>query len=140
MRLVISAVIFALTLTLIPLWLPAPAVAQEGIDMTVDGWVFDVPETAGMGPEQPTGQPDWYAEIAEACAVYGCDPDYVYAVMLCESGGDPNAVAYNETSGNYTTGLMQIDDMWGGASMSPVEQIWFAAEHLTAGDIWWECG
>jgi hypothetical protein len=94
----------------------------------------------GIGGVQVEAQGDWYAEVAEACAYWGCSTDYVYSVLLCESGGDPGAIAYNESSGNYTYGLMQIDSMWGGDQMGPVEQIWFAAEHLTKGDIWWECG
>jgi len=79
-------------------------------------------------------------QIVAACDYYGCDPNYVYGVMMCESGGDPGALAYNPVSGNYTYGLMQIDGLCGGGGMSDAEQIWFAAEHLTAGDIWWACG
>jgi hypothetical protein len=79
------------------------------------------------------------AMIIEACQYYGCDPGYVITVMNCESGGNPYAEAYNPVSGNMTRGLFQIDDMW-GVSTNPADQIWFAAEHLTAGDIWWACG
>lgn len=125
------------------LWVNA-GFAQE-IDMTQDGWVFNLPasnygpyETAGMGPDA-SYQGGYEAEIAEACAYYGCDPGYVTNVMYCESGGDHGAVAYNPSSGNYTYGIFQIDGMWGGGGMTPTEQIWFAAEHLTAGDIWWAC-
>jgi hypothetical protein len=103
-------------------------------------WVLPV---VTHGPGRATGSyaSGGYAEqIDAACAYYGCDPNYVYNVMMCESGGDPGAIAYNPQSGNYTYGLFQIDGMWGGGGMSDSEQIWFAAEHLTAGDIWWACG
>jgi hypothetical protein len=106
------------------------------VPVLVDGaWTFPT------RPARPRAAvEDYSAAIAEACAYYGCNPGYLESVMACESGGDPNAIAYNPASGNYTYGIFQIDAMWGGDAMTPVEQIWFAAEHLTKGDVWWACG
>ena len=72
-------------------------------------------------------------EMTAACQVYGCSPDYLYSVMLCESGGDPGAVGPHGE-----LGIFQIDPRYWG-TMSDTEQIWFAAQHLTAGDIYWVC-
>lgn len=79
-------------------------------------------------------------QIVASCNYWGCDPNYLINVMYCESGGDQGAVAYNPDSGNSTCGIFQIDEMWGGCSMSASQQIDFAAEHLTKGDVWWACG
>jgi soluble lytic murein transglycosylase-like protein len=84
----------------------------------------------------------WRPAVAEACAFHGCSTDYILGVIDCESGGNPNAVSdtINPGTGTYDYGLLQISTIWGGQNMTPAEQIWFAAEHLTAGDIWWQCG
>jgi hypothetical protein len=85
----------------------------------------------------------WRPAVDEACAVYGCSTDYILGVIDCESGGDPSAVSEipNPENGTHDYGLLQVNDyLWDGSSMGPVEQIWFAAEHLTAGTIWWACG
>jgi hypothetical protein len=79
------------------------------------------------------GTEQWRAEVDAACAVHGCSTDYILSVMACESGGNPNAVGPNGE-----LGLMQIDPAYWGY-YGPIESIWFAAEHLTAGDIYWSC-
>lgn len=76
----------------------------------------------------------YFDEMAAACQVYGCDPNYLYGVMLCESEGDPNAVGPHGE-----LGIFQIDPRYWGY-MSSTQQIWFAAQHLTAGDVYWVCG
>lgn len=58
------ALVWALALTLLTLWLPTPVLGQGGYE----------------------------AAIYDACARYGCDGDQLVGVMYCESGGDPNAV------------------------------------------------
>lgn len=94
---------------------------------------------AGIGVASPAvaqfapSVEQWRPAVAEACAVHGCSTDYVLSVMACESGGDPSAVGPNGE-----LGLMQIDPRYWG-TYGPVESIWFAAEHLTAGDIFWVC-
>jgi Soluble lytic murein transglycosylase and related regulatory proteins (some contain LysM/invasin domains) len=77
-------------------------------------------------------QDGYYTEMTQACAVYGCSPDYLYSVMMCESGGDPNAVGPHGE-----LGIMQVDPRYWGY-MSSSEQIWFAAQHLGK-DIYWAC-
>lgn len=90
---------------------------------------------AGVASAQyGSGVEQWRPVANEACAAYGCDPNYILNVMACESGGNPGAVGPNGE-----LGLMQIDPAYWG-TYSPVESIWFAAQHLTAGDIWWACG
>jgi hypothetical protein len=100
-------------------------------------WVFPSPAPSSAHRRASGSYED---QIIEACAYYGCDPNYLIGIMYCESGGDMGAVAYNPVSGNYTYGIFQIDGMWGGGGMSATEQIWWAAEHITAGDVWWACG
>jgi soluble lytic murein transglycosylase-like protein len=81
----------------------------------------------------------WEQHAIEACAVYGCDPNYLLSIAACESNFDETAAAYNPSSGNMTLGLMQIDEMWGSiAYAGGVEQLWWAAAHL--GEVWWACG
>jgi soluble lytic murein transglycosylase-like protein len=41
------------------------------------------PSTAASGYEQA---------VYDACARYGCSGAWLYSTMMCESGGDPNAV------------------------------------------------
>lgn len=83
----------------------------------------------------------WAPEVEAACAVHGCDPSYILGIIACESGGDPSAVSatINPGTGDYDYGLLQISTLWGGESMGPIEQIWFAAAHAGK-DIWWACG
>lgn len=112
--------------------LAGPAGAQ--VPKLVDGaWVMPTPH------QHAASSSDYVGMIEEACAYWGCSPDYLISVMNCESHGDPNATAYNPASGNYTVGLFQIDEMW-GVGYDPAAQVWFAAEHLTKGDVWWACG
>jgi len=107
-------------------------------EMGPDGWLLPEPESAGMGPDmvQETsyggGVEQWRDEVDEACAAYGCSTDYVLSVMACESGGDPGAVGPNGE-----LGIMQIDPRYWG-TMSSIDQIWFAAQHL-GNDIYWAC-
>lgn len=76
----------------------------------------------------------YYEEITEACQYWGCSPDYLEAVMLCEDPTlDPSAVGPNGE-----LGIFQVDPRYWGV-MSSSEEIWFAAQHLTAGDIYWAC-
>lgn len=83
----------------------------------------------------------WRGEVDAACAAYGCSTDYVLGVIACESGGDPDAVsnAINPGTGTHDYGLLQVSTLWGGQDMGPIEQVWFGAQHLTAGDIMWSC-
>lgn len=103
-------------------------------------WMMPQPSPSSPSSTRHASGGSYEDQIVEACNYYGCDPNYLITVMNCESGGDQSAVAYNPVSGNYTYGIFQIDGMWGGGGMTPTEQIWFAAEHLTAGDIFWSCG
>jgi soluble lytic murein transglycosylase-like protein len=83
--------------------------------------------------EAQGGVEQWRPTAEAACATFGCDPNYILNVMSCESGGNPWAVGPNGE-----LGLMQIQPaIWG--TFSPEGSIWFAAEHLTAGDIYWAC-
>ena len=88
---------------------------------------------AALLPGIAQAQSGYEAEIDAACAVYGCSTGYLVNVMMCESGGDPNAVGPNGE-----LGIFQVQPaIWG--VMSSSEQIWFAAQHLTAGDVYWVC-
>lgn len=79
--------------------------------------------------------------IHEACARHGCNGDYLVAVMLCESGGDPNAWHPNPYGGS-DVGLFQIHDLtWGSiAYADPYSQIEWAAAMFAAGQSHhWVC-
>lgn len=52
---------------------------------------------------------DWILEAAER---FGADPDFMYRVMMCESGGDPYAISPSE---KYK-GLYQYDELTWSAS------------------------
>jgi hypothetical protein len=120
--------------------------AQERVlsahELAMTDGVFGPYETEGVGPDlAPATQSGggWWPHVEEACAVHGCDPNYLHAILMCESNGDPAAAAYNPSSGNMTLGLLQIDEMWGSiAYAGGVEQIWWAAAHL--GEVYWVCG
>lgn len=127
----IYAAVLAMALWLNSTW------AQSVPEFTDGKWVLP----ARGANAAPAGQysSGWEQHAAEACAVYGCDPGYLMSIIMCESGGDPGAAAYNPSSGNMTLGLLQIDEMWGSiAYAGGVEQIWWAAAHL--GSVWWACG
>lgn len=120
------------------LWLNANAFAQSVPTFEDGQWVLPAPESVGMGPDPVAAQygsgvEQWRGVATDACAIYGCSPDYILSVMQCESGGDPNAVGPNGE-----LGLMQIDPAYWG-TYSPEGSIYFAAQHLTAGDIYWAC-
>jgi hypothetical protein len=151
MRKTVVSVVFYLAIAVMALALNNAFAKSSVPSFTDGGWVLQGAPTfvdgAWVMPPRPvaslmqySGYGGYEAEIANACAYWGCSPDYLIGVMMCESGGDHGAVAYNPSSGNYTYGIFQIDGMWGGGGMTPAEQIWFAAEHLTKGDIWWSCG
>jgi hypothetical protein len=120
--------------------------AQERVsaahELSPAGEGFGPYEVDGMGPDPAPaaqGGGGWWPHVEEACAVHGCDPNYLHSILMCESNGDPGAAAYNPSSGNMTLGLLQIDEMWGSiAYAGGVEQIWWAAAHLD--DVWWACG
>lgn len=137
---VYRAAVRVLGLVLLVLWLPAPAVAQD-IDlgyMGEDGWVFETPETAGVGPDASYSEAGGYADVVyEAAAYYGISGDWLYNTMMCESGGDPNALgAHGEV------GIMQIKP-WlhpGVDPWDPVDSIWYAASMFAAGESGaWVC-
>lgn len=71
--------------------------------------------------------------IAAACARYGCDAGYLVSIMLCESGGNPDAVG-----AQGETGLFQIKDWIWHVGTDPYAQIDFAARMISAGrtDLW----
>lgn len=109
---------------------------------TWDGHVWTLPVSNGIDSAAPSsdasyqyggGVEQWRGAVDEACAVYGCSTDYILGVMDCESHGNPGAVGPNGE-----LGLMQIDPAYWG-TYSDIGSIWFAAEHLTAGDIYWAC-
>jgi len=117
------------------------SVAAQVPVMTDTGWRLPTrDDTRAQSADYSVSGGSYEAQIEEACAYYGCDPNYLISIMYCESGGDHSAVAYNPQSGNYTYGIFQIDGMWGGGGMSPTEQIWWTAEHVAKGDVWWACG
>jgi soluble lytic murein transglycosylase-like protein len=118
-------------LVLFTLWLPSPAVAQDFPDMTQDGWVFDIPETAGMGPDpapyDAVGQ--WTPTVEDACGYDASCVNWMTQVIACESGGDPNAVG-----ANGETGLLQFKLwLWPGVSNDPYDQIYAAADAYLRG-------
>ncbi len=51
--------------------------------------------------------------IVAAAAKYGVDPNRMYQVMICESGGNPNRVSYN---GMYHGLFQYLPSTWHGAS------------------------
>lgn len=115
-----------LVLATMVLWLGSPQVVAQDLS---DSWVFDVPETAGMGPDSGYAN-DYEAAIYDACARHGCSGDQLVGVMYCESGGDPNAV------GNHgEIGLFQIKP-WIWTSVDPWDpyaSIEFAAMMFASG-------
>jgi len=72
----------------------------------------------------------------DACAQYGCDGAQLYRVLLCESGGDPNAIGPNGE-----LGVMQVDPRyWPAAYYGPIEQIHWAAMMFSQGYSYlWVC-
>jgi hypothetical protein len=144
-----KAVVRVMAFVVLVLWMPSPAVGQD-LDlgyMQEDGWVFGVAyvpsgDAAGAGGGGGYAASDWYPVVADACAAYGCDPAYVHSILMCESGGDPNAWHANPYGG-ADVGIMQINDAtWGGiAYAGPVEQIWWAADMVANGyGHIWVCG
>jgi len=131
-----DAVVYGLVLAA-ALWLNG-TFAQAVPEFHNGAWVLpgqDEPAAAPLAAQggYSSGVEQWRDEVDAACATYGCSTDYILSVMACERGGDPNAVGPNGE-----LGLMQIQPaIWG--YYGPVESIWFAAQHLTAGDIYWAC-
>jgi soluble lytic murein transglycosylase-like protein len=92
----------------------------------------------GLGAPAPAvAQYDYERAIYDACATYGCDPEWLINVMYCESNGNPNAV------GNHgEIGLFQIKpwiwtevDPW-----DPYASIDFAARMFASGQsYYWTC-
>lgn len=97
----------------------------------------------GQEVAQVEAQTGWYDDIAAAAAYYGIpeQTDYLYSVMLCESGGDPNAV--NPRTGD--TGLFQYQPStyyaFGGTNIwDPHEQIMVTAWAFSQGlQYHWVC-
>lgn len=90
------------------------------------------------------GAEAWRTTATAACAAYGCDPEFLLAILDCESGGDPYAVSNvpNPYTGSYTLGVMQIDPLWGDiAYAGGAAQIWWAAALLSQPGGWyhWTC-
>jgi hypothetical protein len=117
---------------------------MQGVPAFVDGaWVMPPRPVQNYYQSYNSGfNTGWEQHAAEACAVYGCDPGYLMSIIMCESGGDPGAAAYNPSSGNMTLGLLQIDELWGSIAYADgVSQIYWAAERLAAGQGYlWVCG
>lgn len=126
-RTITQGLVFGSLLLLTPL----AAGAQDFPYMDEPGWVFDQPESQGMGPD-PGASYDtggWYPVVAEAAAYYGISADWLYNTMMCESGGDPYAQGAH---GEY--GIMQVKLwLWPEAGTDPVQQIWFAASMFASG-------
>lgn len=92
--------------------------------------------SAVLMPGVAKAQGGYEQAIYDACARYGCDSAWLYNTMMCESGGDPNAV--NPVTGDY--GLMQVNlSIWGPIT-DPYAQIDFAAQKFAAGQSYlWLC-
>jgi soluble lytic murein transglycosylase-like protein len=106
------------------------------------------PSTDSTSPTDPgavgtvgkSGDPQvdqWDPIIEQEAAKWGVPPDRLKAVMMLESGGDPNATQINPQHGN-TYGLMQVNQaIWGETAAqrgydlgTPEGQIGFAASLL----------
>ena len=138
---IVRWIVVGLSLALV-IALASPTTAAQEVPTLVDGvWLLPEPESAGMGPDPQWGSS--YEQTAyEACAVHGCDGDYLITIMNCESGQDPGAWHPNPYGG-ADVGIMQINDAtWGSiAYAGPHEQIWWAAEKIAAGyGSIWSCG
>jgi soluble lytic murein transglycosylase-like protein len=85
----------------------------------------------------------WVPDINAACAEYGCDPNQLYAIIACESGGDESPAPHPNPYGGSDWGLVQINDAtWGDiAYAGGSAQIWFAASLLSQPGGWyhWTC-
>jgi soluble lytic murein transglycosylase-like protein len=105
--------------------------AQEGdLDfMQQDDWVTTY-TTSAPSYAAPSGGD--YAQAAhEACQANGCDGDYLYSILLCESGGDHGAIGPNGERG-----VMQYHPNGAWPEMawaSPIDQIWHAAWAISNG-------
>jgi hypothetical protein len=92
-------------------------------------------EMPGPSHHAPAASGGGYEAAAyEAAAYYGISGDWLYNIMMCESGGDPGAIGPNGERG-----VMQVDPRyWDAAWYDPVSQIWWSASMLAAGrsDMW----
>jgi len=57
-----------------------------------------VEEVKAKVPEAPAISSDYYSQMKYWCNFYGCNPDTLYRVMMCESGGNPKAMNGIHTS------------------------------------------
>jgi soluble lytic murein transglycosylase-like protein len=133
------SIIIWIVILLLALWVNSTF--ARSVPEFVDGaWVMPEHEASAA----PSGQyGGGYEAIAyDACAMHGCDGGYLYSILLCESGGDPNAWHANPYGGS-DIGIMQINDAtWGSiAYADAASQIYWAAEKLAAGMGYiWSCG
>lgn len=73
--------------------------------------------------EAPAISSDYYSQMKYWCNFYGCNPDTLHRVMMCESGGNPKA--YNPSG---ASGLMQF--------MPPTFRYYSAKAGITNSSIW----
>jgi soluble lytic murein transglycosylase-like protein len=116
-------------------------VGAQAPQLSEGHWVF--PHQGRTGAHAPTAYyGGGYEQAAyEACAYYGCDGNYLIAIMNCESGQDPNAWHPNPYGGT-DIGIMQINDATHGsiAYADPISQIWWSAEQIAEGKAgMWSC-
>lgn len=75
---------------------------------------------------------------------FGDNWQYAHKIMMCESGGNPNAIGPTDTQGYNPIGLFQIKNMPGRPTTQqlkePVTNISYAAS-MVASQGWkpWEC-
>jgi hypothetical protein len=97
---------------------------------------FDTTETATSERQAapPDASPYWWRLIETYASWFGLDPYYVAAVVLAESGGNPNAVGDQ----GHSIGLMQLHDAGFGSGLydarfDPALNLWHGTKALAAG-------
>jgi hypothetical protein len=117
------------------------SVASEEVQPTVVPTVVPTTMVAGVSVSRPVLRGDWDALLQ---AHFGAVWQQARAIMICESGGNANAMGPLQLNGNRPYGLMQIMSMPGRPSpewlLNPENNIAFAASIYRA-QGWgpWSC-
>lgn len=63
------------------------------------------PIVTNVGDDNPVGSVE--SIVRQAAMTHGLDPDHFWAVAMCESSGNPNAVNYSYYENGHPSGLLQ---------------------------------
>lgn len=132
----------AIALGLAPRSAEAAARGGQGTSQPQRGGI-EAAEVADVAQAGASGEPAslpaddspyWWRLIETYAAWFGLDPYYVAAVVLAESGGDPNAVGDQ----GHSIGLMQLHDSGFGSGLyqaryDPALNLWHGTKALAEG-------